>query len=73
VFRASTSHRVRHEGTQTFRQFYTREEANSEFRPALVIDYTAASVPEPSTLTLLSIASVCMVGYARRKEYRGKR
>ena len=60
-------------GTQTFRQFYTREEANSEFRPALVIDYTVASVPEPSTLTLLSIAAVCLAGYAHRKEHRGKK
>ena len=59
--------------TQTFRQFYTREEANSEFRPELVIDYTAASVPEPSTLTLLSIAAVCLAGYTRRKEHRGKK
>jgi hypothetical protein len=55
-------------GTQTFRQFYTKEEANPAFRPALEIDFTpAASVPEPSTLVLAAIASLVGAGCWQHK------
>jgi hypothetical protein len=53
-------------GSQTFRQFYTREEADADFRPALLVDFTPASVPEPSTLTMLGLAALCMACYSRR-------
>jgi hypothetical protein len=53
-------------GTQTFRQFYTREEANPAFRPELLIDFTPASVPEPSTLVLAGIGVLIGTWYSWR-------
>jgi hypothetical protein len=47
---------------QSFRQFYTREETNAAFRPELVIDFTPASVPEPSTLVLAGIGAMVGAG-----------
>ena len=45
-------------GSQTFRQFYTQEAPNLAFRPELLIDFTPASVPEPSTLVMAGIATL---------------
>ena len=49
-------------GSQTFRQFYTQEEPNSLLRPELLIDFTPASVPEPSTLVMAGIATLVGAG-----------
>jgi hypothetical protein len=55
-------------GTQTFRQFYTRDEANIAFRPELLIDFTPASVPEPSTLVMAGIAALVGAGCWWRRQ-----
>jgi PEP-CTERM motif len=52
-------------GSQTFRQFYTREAQDSRLRPELTIDFTPASVPEPSTLALAGTATLVGLMYAR--------
>jgi hypothetical protein len=56
-------------GSQTFRQFYTREASNPLFRPELRIDYTPSSVPEPSSLVLAVIGALLGAGYWRRKRW----
>jgi hypothetical protein len=54
--------------SQTFRQFYTREEANAAFRPELQIkftpalDSTPAPVPEPSTLLPAGLGALVGAG-----------
>jgi hypothetical protein len=55
-------------GTQTFRQFYTREAANPAFRPTLVISFTphAVPAPEPGSIALLGIGSLAGVVGRRR-------
>jgi hypothetical protein len=53
-------------GSQTFRQFYTREEANAAFRPTLQIEFTPA-VPEPSTLLLAGISALVGAGWWWRR------
>jgi hypothetical protein len=51
---------------QTVRSFYSREESLESLRPALSITYTP--VPEPSTLTLLSVvAAACFVWRRSRR------
>ena len=61
-------------GSQTFRQFYTREAANPAFQPELLIGYTSvssASVPEPSSLAMCGIAGVAGLVVARRRRVAG--
>ena len=55
-------------GAQTFRQFYTRDEANPAFRPELLVDFTPASVPEPSTLVMAGIATLVGAGCWWRRQ-----
>ena len=55
-------------GSQTFRQFYTQEEPNLAFGPELLIDFTPASVPEPSTMVMAGIAALVGAGCWWRRQ-----
>jgi hypothetical protein len=55
-------------GSQTFRQFYTQEDPNVAFRPELLIDFTPASVPEPSTLVMAGLAALVGAGCWWRRQ-----
>ncbi len=49
----------------TFRAFYTRETADTTLRPQLIVNFTPAAVPEPSTLVLASLGVVTLWGIRR--------
>lgn len=58
--------------TQSFRAFYTREGALEQgvpqFAPDLTVTFLAASVPEPSTLWLMTLGAVLTISLLRRPQ-----
>lgn len=54
-------------GSQTFRGFYTREEAIASYRPTLTVTYHAVPEPSSSLLALVGVAGVAGVSLAARR------
>jgi hypothetical protein len=48
----------------TARRFDTREATNSANWPTLEVTFSSAAVPEPSTLILLAISALGLMGFA---------